>query len=96
MTVSTSKMGWTSNFGPASSVGRAALAFSLLILATLPVWMQHPYYINTSSQILYWAIIALGLNVLVGYAGLTSLGHAGLFAITAIRSRFWSMRAMGT
>ena len=25
---------------------------------------------------------ALGLNVLVGYAGLTSLGHAGLFAIT--------------
>ena len=38
--------------------------------------------VNTTSQILYWAIIALGLNVLVGYAGLTSLGHAGLFAIT--------------
>ena len=55
---------------------------ALAVLATLPVWMQHPYYINTSSQILYWAIIALGLNVLVGYAGLTSLGHAGLFAIT--------------
>jgi branched-chain amino acid transport system permease protein len=58
------------------------IALGLLVLATLPVWMQHPYYINTSSQILYWAIIALGLNVLVGYAGLTSLGHAGLFAIT--------------
>lgn len=58
------------------------IALGLVILATLPVWMQHPYYINTSSQILYWAIIALGLNVLVGYAGLTSLGHAGLFAIT--------------
>lgn len=58
------------------------IALGMLILATLPIWMQHPYYINTSSQILYWAIIALGLNVLVGYAGLTSLGHAGLFAIT--------------
>jgi branched-chain amino acid transport system permease protein len=58
------------------------IALGLLLLATLPVWMQHPYYINTSSQILFWAIIALGLNVLVGYAGLTSLGHAGLFAIT--------------
>lgn len=58
------------------------IALGLLVLATLPVWMQHPYYINTSSQILYWAIIALGLNVLVGYAGLTSLGHAGIFAIT--------------
>ena len=63
-------------------IGRAALVVSLLIMAALPIWMQHPYYINTSSQILYWAIIALGLNVLVGYAGLTSLGHAGLFAIT--------------
>lgn len=58
------------------------IALGLFILATLPIWMQHTYYINTSSQILYWAIIALGLNVLVGYAGLTSLGHAGLFAIT--------------
>ena len=61
---------------------RIWIAFGLFMLVTLPVWMQHPYYINTSSQILFWAIIALGLNVLVGYAGLTSLGHAGLFAIT--------------
>jgi branched-chain amino acid transport system permease protein len=61
---------------------RIWIALGLVMLATLPVWMQHPYYINTSSQILYWAIIALGLNVLVGYAGLTSLGHSGLFAIT--------------
>lgn len=58
------------------------IVFGLLVLATLPIWMQHPYYINTSSQILFWAIIALGLNVLVGYGGLTSLGHSGLFAIT--------------
>ena len=64
------------------SLRNVGIGLGLLFLATLPVWMQHPYYINTSSQILYWAIIALGLNVLVGYAGLTSLGHAGLFAIT--------------
>ena len=38
------------------------------------------YYINIASQILFCAVFALGLNVLVGYAGLTSLGHAGLFA----------------
>lgn len=65
------------------SLPRAAIAVGMLALASLPLWMQHPYYINTSSQILYWAIIALGLNVLVGYAGLTSLGHAGLFAVTS-------------
>ena len=28
-------------------------------------------------------MFALGLNVLVGYAGLVSLGHAGLFGIAA-------------
>jgi len=33
------------------------------------------------SQILLWAVLALALNVLVGYAGLVSLGHAGLFAV---------------
>ena len=41
------------------------------------------YYVNVASQILFYAIFALGLNVLVGYAGLVSLGHAGLFGIAA-------------
>ena len=41
------------------------------------------YYINVASQILFFAIFALGLNVLVGYGGLVSLGHAGLFGISA-------------
>ena len=41
------------------------------------------YYINVASQILFYAVFALGLNVLVGYAGLVSLGHAGLFGVTA-------------
>jgi branched-chain amino acid transport system permease protein len=53
----------------------------LVILATLPAWVANSYYINIASQILLWAILALALNVLVGWAGLTSLGHAGLFAM---------------
>jgi len=48
----------------------------------LPVWVGNSYYINIASQILIWAMLALALNLLVGYAGLTSLGHAGLFAIS--------------
>ena len=36
-----------------------------------------------ASQILFYAVFALGLNVLVGYAGLVSLGHAGLFGVSA-------------
>jgi branched-chain amino acid transport system permease protein len=64
-------------------VKRLAVAVALLALATLPLWVASGYYVNIVSQMLIWAIFALGLNVLVGYAGLVSLGHAGLFGIAA-------------
>jgi branched-chain amino acid transport system permease protein len=58
-----------------------AIGAALIALATLPIWVGNPYYINVASQILLFAVFALALNVLVGYAGLVSLGHAGLFAM---------------
>jgi branched-chain amino acid transport system permease protein len=54
-----------------------------VILATVPLWVGGTYYVNIASQILFYAIFALGVNVLAGYAGLVSLGHAGLFGIAA-------------
>jgi branched-chain amino acid transport system permease protein len=60
---------------------RAAIGLALVVLASVPVWVANPYYVNIASQILFWAIFALALNVLVGYAGLVSLGHAGLFGM---------------
>ena len=60
---------------------RAALAVSVAVLATLPLWLTSTYYVNITSQILFYAIFALAVNVLAGYAGLVSLGHAGLFGI---------------
>lgn len=62
---------------------RLALAVALAALATLPLWVGNSYYVNIATQILFYAVFALGLNVLVGYAGLVSLGHAGLFGIAA-------------
>jgi branched-chain amino acid transport system permease protein len=59
----------------------AAIAIALIALVTLPFWVGNAYYINIASQILFWAVFALSLNILVGYAGLVSLGHAGLFGI---------------
>jgi branched-chain amino acid transport system permease protein len=60
----------------------AAGLVAFVALATLPLWLTNPYYVNIASQILFWAVFALGLNVLVGYGGLTSLGHAGLFGVS--------------
>jgi branched-chain amino acid transport system permease protein len=64
-------------------VRRLALVVALALLATVPLWVGGTYYVNISSQILFYAIFALGVNVLAGYAGLVSLGHAGLFGIAA-------------
>ncbi len=62
-------------------IRRVAAAAALCALAAAPLWIPGDYYLNILSQILIYAVFALGLNVLVGYAGLVSLGHAGLFGI---------------
>ena len=62
---------------------RLALAATLVVLATLPFWAGGTFYINIGSQILLYAVFALGINILVGYAGLVTLGHAGLLGIAA-------------
>ena len=62
---------------------RVALVVALLVLAALPFWVSNSYYINIATQMLIYAVLALGLNVLVGYAGLVTLGHASLFGIAA-------------
>ncbi|HET7595150.1 MAG TPA: branched-chain amino acid ABC transporter permease [Stellaceae bacterium] len=69
-----------------------ALALALVALATVPLWIVNGYYVNIVSQILIYAILALGLNVLVGYAGLVSLGHAGLFGV-ACYAAAWLLAA---
>src|SRR5262249_56045313 len=59
----------------------AATGVALVALTTLPAWIGNSYYVNVASQMLVFAVLALALNVLVGYGGLVSLGHAGLFAV---------------
>ncbi|HUB10420.1 MAG TPA: branched-chain amino acid ABC transporter permease [Acetobacteraceae bacterium] len=58
-----------------------ALLLAFAALASLPFWLGNAYYINIAAQVLIYAVLAMGLNVLVGYAGLVTLGHAGLFGV---------------
>jgi len=66
-----------------TALRRAAVGFAVLALCAVPFVIGEVYYVNIASQILLYAVFALGLNVLVGYAGLVSLGHAGLFGVAA-------------
>jgi branched-chain amino acid transport system permease protein len=65
------------------SVRAITLLVAVVLLLGVPYWVPGVYYVNVASQILFFAIFALGLNVLVGYGGLVSLGHAGLFGVAA-------------
>ncbi|MGN6703654.1 MAG: branched-chain amino acid ABC transporter permease [Burkholderiaceae bacterium] len=59
-------------------------------LATLPLWSGGDYWTNLGSQVLIAALFASSLNLLVGYAGLISLGHAGYLGLSAYTSA-WLM-----
>ena len=52
-------------------------------IAALPMVVTNDYQLRIWMLLLIYAILALGLNLLVGLAGLVSLGQAGLFAIGA-------------
>jgi branched-chain amino acid transport system permease protein len=60
-----------------------AVAIAVLALVALPYATAETYYVNIASQVLFYAVFALGLSVLVGYAGLVSLGHAGVFGVAS-------------
>ncbi|HXG04155.1 MAG TPA: branched-chain amino acid ABC transporter permease [Candidatus Binatia bacterium] len=69
--------------------------FAVLIAAGLlavPV-VAPPYYVNVASQILIAAVFASSLNLLVGYAGLTSLGHAAYLGFAAYTVGWLTTRA---
>ncbi|MBI3348605.1 MAG: branched-chain amino acid ABC transporter ATP-binding protein/permease [Burkholderiales bacterium] len=60
-------------------LGAAAIA----ACAAFPLASGNPYYIHLVETIMIYAIVLFGLDIVVGYTGQVSLGHAGLFGIGA-------------
>jgi branched-chain amino acid transport system permease protein len=58
-----------------------AAAFGLALLAAVPLMTSNSYYIHMVGTIMIYAILLFGLDIVVGYTGQVSLGHAGLFGI---------------
>ncbi len=53
------------------------------VLAAFPQVVPNPYYIHLLVVIGIYAIVLFGLDIVVGYTGEVSLGHAALFGIGA-------------
>lgn len=67
---------------------RTGLWVTLLGLCVLlyPLVQNNPYTLGISNLVAIYAIVVLGLNLFIGYAGQISLGHAAFFGLGAYGS----------
>ena len=54
-----------------------------IVMVLLPVMAPGAFYLRVAALVYINAIAVIGLNLLMGYAGQVSLGHAGFFGIGA-------------
>src|SRR3954454_3968423 len=67
----------------------------LLLLLGFIVWFgetqkDNRLWINLGIEAMYIAAVALGVNILLGYTGLLSLGHAGFFVAGGYAGSVWA------
>lgn len=80
-----------------SSVARLFPAIAVLVLLLVPVVVRNDYYLHLCIVSAIFVVVALGLNLIVGYVGQLSLAHAAFFALGAYVSALlflklkWSM-----
>ena len=58
-----------------------AAVIGLVLLAAIPLLTDNSYYVHMAGTIMIYAILLYGLDIVVGYTGQVSLGHAGLFGV---------------
>ena len=64
----------------------AALIIVVIVIQKMTGWTDTRFYLTQLTMAAYYALLIVGLCVVMGYAGQISLGHAGFFAIGAYGS----------
>jgi branched-chain amino acid transport system permease protein len=62
------------------------------VMAALPLVLPNSFYMDVAIRIAINAIVVIALNLLMGYTGQISLGHAGFFGIGAYASALLTTR----
>jgi branched-chain amino acid transport system permease protein len=60
-----------------------SLGFAMLALAAIFPWLGGPFYTRLAIESFLFGAVALSVDVLLGYAGLLSLGQAAYFGLAA-------------
>jgi branched-chain amino acid transport system permease protein len=71
--------------------GRCSAIAAVVLLCFAPLALSQ-YWLSILIQIGYLAIAALGLNILVGFTGQISIGHAAFFGFGAFTSAYLSAK----
>jgi branched-chain amino acid transport system permease protein len=66
-----------------SQVAKPVVVFGGVILLVAAPTFLGAYWIGLLTQMIIFAILAMSLDLLLGYTGLPSLGHAGVFGVAA-------------
>ncbi|PKN92729.1 MAG: branched-chain amino acid ABC transporter permease [Chloroflexi bacterium HGW-Chloroflexi-6] len=75
--------------------GFKALAIAILLLGIMPILgLRNIFYLEVIFQISVFAALALGLNIVVGFAGLLNLGYAAFYAVGAYLWGFFGSQQM--
>lgn len=65
----------------------------LLLTLVLPLVTDNDYLIHLLVVAMIYGVVAMGLNILTGYTGKLSLGHAGFFGLGAYVSALLALKA---
>jgi branched-chain amino acid transport system permease protein len=68
------------------------LVIGVLILAVLPLALGEHFFIHLMTNFFIFALLTMGLQLLIGVSGILSLGHAAFFGIGAYTSALLSLR----
>jgi branched-chain amino acid transport system permease protein len=74
---------------------RLAAAGGAALLLALPFWIGNEYYLHVVIMAGIFGVLALSLDLLLGYTGNLSLGHAGFFGIGAYTSALLTLDPLG-
>lgn len=77
-----SKTGRLASIAPGDLAGLAVMTL-LFVLPLIAWWSGHRFYIDFGTRIVIYAIIASSLNLILGFGGLISFGHAAFIGIGA-------------
>jgi branched-chain amino acid transport system permease protein len=75
--------------------GRWRRADSLLWLAPVVAYFAFPTHRVLGSQVIITAVFALSLDLILGYAGIVSLGHAAFFGLGAYTAALLAVHGWG-